>query len=176
MRSSLVPLPVLLVALVIAGCGSASPDVSNSGSVADDHAAEEIVTKPDFIAQAAAICASLGEDLEGVQGEVEELGDAIEAGSESAMDEAAAKFNEVASIVQLAVVELRKLRPPAGDEVEIGSFLRTMEAEADLIRQVADAAGSHDVSAMFEPGVKSQEAGKAATEIAQSYGFDECSK
>lgn len=123
--------PLLLLALVAAGCGG-----------------DDALSKDEYLAQANAICESTFADLEAIFTE-----STADLSAEFTSEELAGVLlggflDQYIAAIEAQLVDLRALAAPQGDEVLLASFYDEVEAVLLAIDQLASSAAAGDASAI----------------------------
>jgi hypothetical protein len=125
---------------------------------------EERLTREEFVDEAGAICRASGRQVGGVE-------------PPSLADPAAVEraIGEAVAIQRRALRELRRLDPPAADEVGVEQWLDDVAATLDQMEAVAAAVRDGDRAALEKANARGAELDDVAEEFAVAYGLEACS-
>lgn len=174
-RSVALAVPAVLLLLAFAGCGGGGSDSSPSTTTQTETVTVESgqpLSKADFIARADAICSAAKEEVDGLDGEIQELSDS--ASSSSDLAKLAGLFRKAADSTQGEVDQIRDLEPPSADQEIINQMLSTVDAEISQINEAADAVENSDEDELNVLGTQIKTTAAKAKGIAQGYGFKVC--
>jgi hypothetical protein len=157
---ALAPLALLVVALVVAGCGGGGGSSSTTTTTAKKQPAAAKLSKAGFISQGDAICA--------------EVNTAIGAVGESAA-ESTSQTTQVSNLYVGLVESLRGLGQPS-ETTGYSEFMGAAEELAMVEGEVKKAADAEEVAALEEASQAAVPAVEEFQQQAAVYGFEECSE
>jgi hypothetical protein len=150
-KRSLLLFVVVLLLVFVASCGDDDPD---GGGV-------EILTKPEWIAAADAICVDMFRELDQIP-EPQTLEESYELGERSI------------EIQRAALAELGALTPPEGDEAAVEEILDAHEALVDWGEEMIGSFGAGDQETTFELHADAERLAQEADQLMNDYGLREC--
>jgi hypothetical protein len=152
--------PVLLIAVVMAGCGGGSGETET-----------QVETKADFIALGDVICKNHRSRTEDLESQAVELG---RLDSKRDAHRVAGLLRLQADNLADEAQELQAVQPPPEDVNAVGSILALVRARADLIGKWASAYDDLDAAEIRATQVRIGIASAKAGHAAMAYGFDVC--
>jgi hypothetical protein len=151
---------VLLLAIVMAGCGGDSTETET-----------QVETKADFIVLGDVVCKNHQSRTEDLESQTVDVGPLD---SKKKANEVADLLRRQADNLTAEAKELGALRPPSADERSVGSILAILRAKADVIRQWARAYDNHDAAEIRSVQERIAVATARARNAAGAYGFAVC--
>ena len=142
---------MVLVGVMLAGCGGGDGDGGNGGTLTS----EELAT------QANAICADTEEQI-----------DAID--TPQTLDELADSTEQVQSIFEEGLDDMRQLEPPADLQDEFDEFISVNEDQVVLLGDLADAARAGDEAKVAQISEDGEQSETRSDELARGFGADQC--
>jgi hypothetical protein len=160
-----IALGLIFATLIGLGCGrdDETKTVTTGGQVAD----AKPLSKPEYIAQADAICERLHEERGAVEMEVDDVG--------ADFDQAAVLIDEAAQITEDRFDEIGALPPPKSDREVLVKLFDLANENIALLRSAADAMRNRDLQqARSILDAQAQQNDARFDGIATGYGFKVC--
>jgi hypothetical protein len=168
MAGSLGVTAVLVLGLVVTGCGGDDEGGETSTVTQTVEEQSEALTKAEFIEEADAICKAGHEEAEPLEDTFQQAQQAGDA------EKAADIVRQVADIADEEASKLRALEPPPADAEIVDEYISAGVSGVQTARDLADALDAGDTAQAEVLGDQFNERTSAAQGIARGYGFKVC--
>jgi len=145
---------LMVVALLLAGCGGGSDD--------------EDLSKADYITKADAVCAQYSANSATLENQFNQ------ALKGSDLEAAAQDFEDQAADVTAMLDELEQLTAPASDQATVDQIIALGRQRVDVAKKAADAIASGDKETMIAAGKKASVLAGEYFQLADGFGFKAC--
>jgi hypothetical protein len=161
-------LPVLLIAIVAAGCGGGS---TKTATEVGTQQGEEQLSKARYIALGDVICKNHQSRREDLESQTIDLG---RLDSRDKAHQVAGLLRDQSENLTAEADELQALKPPPADAGTVASILSLVRAKTDLIDRWAKAYDDLDTPEMQRLQVQVGVTTAKARSQARAYGFEVC--